>query len=174
MPWHGVPFPVAPVRCGAVHGVCTGYGGSAGGLNAQAHKDMSAAAKRQDAQDTAVRQHLNNIAHLIIGAPLASAGGGGGAAGPAGPFSSVPGKGRKRRRQEQQDEIEDQGGVVALPPAAAGAAAAAGRAALSLVCCAVLLGGPLAWLLRLLLSNDSLMDVGGRQELYREAMQLIK
>jgi hypothetical protein len=38
----------------------------------------------------------------------------------------------------------------------------------------VLLGGPLAWLLRLLFSNDSMMDVGGRQQLYREAMRLLR
>lgn len=55
------------------------------------------------------------------------------------------------------------------PAAAVGSAGGVGVAG-----CAVLLGGPLAWLLRLLISNDSLMDVGGRQELYRQAMQLLR
>lgn len=55
-------------------------------------------------------------------------------------------------------------------------AAAAGGSAIGIgvLGCAVLLGGPLAWLLRLLFSNDSLMDVGGRQGLYRQGMALLR
>ena len=54
------------------------------------------------------------------------------------------------------------------------AAGAVSAADVGVAGCAVLLGGPLAWLLRLLVSNDSLVDVGGRQQLYRQAMQLIR
>jgi hypothetical protein len=38
----------------------------------------------------------------------------------------------------------------------------------------VVLAGPLAWLLRLLFHNDSLMDVVERQELYSAAMELLR
>lgn len=39
---------------------------------------------------------------------------------------------------------------------------------------AVVLAGPLAWLLRLLFENDSLMDVVGRGELYSAGMELLR
>jgi hypothetical protein len=39
---------------------------------------------------------------------------------------------------------------------------------------AVVLAGPLAWLLRLLFENDSLMDVVGRRDLYSAGMELLR
>lgn len=46
-------------------------------------------------------------------------------------------------------------------------------APLPLLLLAALRGGPLAPLLRMLLQNDSLMDVSGRRELYTEVFGLV-
>jgi hypothetical protein len=131
---------------------------------------MEAAAQRQAESDAALQQHLSNIANFVAGLPIAATAAGLPAAA-NGAAASAGSGGKKRRRQDDTAEAEV---PLQAPPAPAAAAAGVGVRGLTLVSCAVLLGGPLAWLLRLLFSNDSLMDVGGRQQLYREAMRLMR
>jgi hypothetical protein len=140
-------------------------------MTATTQHAMEAAAQRQAASDAALQQHVSNIANFIAGLPIAAAAANGAA--PNGTGAATSSGSKKRRRQ-------DAAAPAAEAPAAPvstqqpAAAAGVGACALGLASCAVLLGGPLAWLLRLLFSNDSLMDVGGRQQLYREAMRLLR
>jgi hypothetical protein len=144
---------------------------------------MEAAAQRQADSDTAVQQHLSNIANFIAGVPIAplAAAEGPSTAAAAAAAPTNPGSGSKKRRRQDAATAAAEAAKVTLavpasePPATPAAAVSGGAArVLSLASCAVLLGGPLAWLLRLLFSNDSMMDVGGRQQLYREAMRLLR
>jgi len=122
----------------------TGYGGSEG-FSKQAHAAMTAAAERQSAVDKAMTEHLNSIT-AILQDPLGTTCDPAAAAGPSSSNGS-----RKRSRSNASL-------LTGLPWPV----------------CGVVLAGPLAWLLRLLFSNDSLMDVVGRTELYSAGMQLLR
>jgi hypothetical protein len=122
----------------------TGYGGSGGGNPKAAQAAMSAAAARQAASDTAMTAHLTAIT-AILQDPLGTS-----TTAAADPASAGPSS-RKRGRS-----------------------AAGLYSGLPWPLCGVVLAGPLAWLLRLLFHNDSLMDVVVRQDLYSTAMQLLR
>eukprot|EP00775_Hariotina_reticulata_P008948 gene8948-9124_t len=154
----------------------TGYGGA--GNEAAVKSAMAAAACRQKASDAAVLRCLNNITLLASGrSPLPPAQQAAAAvATPTEGAAAASTPSRKRRRHSiNQAGADGQGspGSGMLPAGPASSIAAAGRA-LGVAGVAVFLGGPLAWLLRLLFQNDSLLDIGGRQELYQAGMTLIR
>uniref|UniRef100_A0A383W5T2 UBC core domain-containing protein n=1 Tax=Tetradesmus obliquus TaxID=3088 RepID=A0A383W5T2_TETOB len=153
----------------------TGYGGSGQHMTASTQHAMEAAAQRQVQSDAALQQHLSNIAAFIAGRPIAAAAAAAMESAAAGNGAAPSGSGsRKRQRQDAAAAEATPAAPAGIQPQPAAAAAGVGVGALCLAGCAVLLGGPLAWLLRLLFSNDSMMDVGGRQALYREAMTLLR
>lgn len=123
----------------------TGYGGSGGGITKAAQAAMSAAAARQAAADTATTAHLTDIT-AILQDPLGTS-----TAAAANDLAAAGPSSRKRGRS-----------------------AAGLYSGLPWPVCGVVLAGPLAWLLRLLFHNDSLMDVVERQELYSAAMELLR
>lgn len=123
-------FAAAACVAAAVH--VAGYGGDGHG-SSNLQKEMTAAANRQQATDSALAEHISNIHGTI---------------------------------SHQVSNNRHNAGSSSAATAAAGG--------LSVAACAALLAGPLAWLLRLLFSNDSLMDLGNRQELYRQGMKLLR
>lgn len=124
----------------------TGFGGSMGTSKA-AQEAMSAAAKRQAAVDTAMTTHFQAIT-AILQDPLPTAPP---AAAAADNSAAGPSTSRKRGRSDARL-----------------------YSGLPWPLCGMVLAGPLAWLLRLLYQNDSLMDVVGRAELYSAGMELMR
>jgi pyruvate/2-oxoglutarate dehydrogenase complex dihydrolipoamide acyltransferase (E2) component len=118
--------------------------GGSDGMTKAAQAAMSAAAARQAAADSAMIAHLTAITAIL------------------------------------QDPLGTSTAAAASDPGAAGPSRKRGRSAACLYSglpwplCGVALAGPLAWLLRLLFHNDSLMDVVERQELYSAAMELLR
>jgi hypothetical protein len=142
---------------------------------------MAAAAGRQKATDAAVLRCLNNITLLARDGFLPAAEQAQAAAASATEAAAVPGTGSTESRKRRRLSV-DQARAEFLPGSAGCGAASAGPArstagsvqALGVAGVAAFLGGPLAWLLRLLFQNDSLLDIGGRQDLYRAGMRLIR
>ena len=139
------PKPKAKKSSGGAWAVGTGYGGNGGAMTKADKAAMTAAADRQAAADAAMTQHLQAITATLQD-PVSTAT----PTAAAGPSSSS-GVGRKRGR-----------------------ASNSAFAGLSWPVCGVVLAGPLAWLLRLLFQNDSLMDVVARGELYGAAIELLR